>query len=335
MVKEDLEKLIDKYLAGTTTPAENSLIDKFFDAQEKKQTLQHYRLSEEMWASIQASVKEKTPFTDRKPVPAARRFRFKRSLVGFSITIASVLGLVYMYQADVFNLSSVASAPVWITSQTPKGQKAIITLTDGSRVYLNSASSISYPETFNGNKREIKLSGEAFFEVTRDESKPFLVHTDNVTTQVLGTSFNIMAIAGQPINVSVATGRVQVEAKENNIENSKTDKVVIMPNQQAMYNATNNALTTSAVDISKVIAWKNNTLYFEDMALKDVAVQIERWYNVSIEFKTDAIRNCKINGTFKELSLLDVLKSIQYMHGVDYKIENQNKVILYGKGCNN
>jgi hypothetical protein len=110
----------------------------------------------------------------------------------------------YLLGKDLFGSSKETK---FITSSTPRGQKSLITLPDGSRVFLNSESSISYPEFFSKDKREISLTGEAFFDVTRDENRPCIIHSGNVVTKVLGTSFNIQAFDGKDILVTVATGK--------------------------------------------------------------------------------------------------------------------------------
>ena len=333
MTREEFNKLIDKYLSGKASPEEERLIDDFFSVQERKQTLQHYRLSEEMWASIEKHIKPLPGSTsvnsETSPSGRDKKFLIRKILVPliFSITLG-VAGAV-LYLNDGFTRNT--SMP-WVTSESPKGQKSIITLADGSSIYLNSASSISYPETFEADKREIWLSGEAFFEVTKDEKRPFIVRSGNLVTRVLGTSFNVQAFEGQDIHVTVATGKVQVETKKDP-ESKDVDYVILVSNQQAVYNP-QTGLVTKTVDINQFLAWKNHTLYFDNNTLEEVATRLERWYNVSIEFENEKIKYCRINGQYKDMNLNSVLKSIQYMYQIDYKFSNQNNIKLYGKGCN-
>ncbi len=332
MTREELNKLIDKYLSSQASPEEARLIDDFFDAQERKQTLPHYRLSEEMWTSIEEKIQTTPDFTigksEKRISVGGKEFPIRKILVPLIFIVTLGIAGVVSYLNDGFTSNT---SKAWVTSESPKGQKSIITLADGSSVYLNSASSISYPETFEADKREIMLSGEAFFEVTRDEKRPFIVRSGNLITRVLGTSFNVQAFEGQNIRVTVATGKVQVETKKDP-KSKDVDYVILVTNQQAIYDA-QAGLLTKTVDIDQFLAWKNHILYFDSNTLEEVATRLERWYNVSIEFENEKIKYCRINGQYKDMNLNSVLKSIQYMYQIDYKFSNQNNIKLYGKGC--
>jgi transmembrane sensor len=220
-----------------------------------------------------------------------------------------------------------------LSSTTSRGQKLIITMNDGSRVYLNSSSMLSYPATFPSDEREVYLEGEAFFEVVKNENRPFLIHSGNITTTVLGTSFNVNGFDANNISVSVATGKVQVNIDDASGDTTNpSNSAVLLPNQQAIYHK-QNGLTIASIDIESFIAWKNNTLRFEDMSLQEVAVVLERWYNVTIEFDDLGIKKCRINGQYKDQTLKSVLESIQYMYKINYAFSEGNKLRLYGKGC--
>lgn len=329
MTSEDFDKLIDKYVSGKASPDEERLIDEFFSSQQKKLDLQHYKLSDSMWRSIEDRIQEETSGKVHFSSSAETRKKYSK------VILASLAVLIFIGAAGWY-LSGKGLFGSWdetkfITSSSPRGQKSLITLPDGSRVFLNSESSISYPEFFSEDKREINLIGEAFFDVTRDENRPCIIHSGNVTIKVLGTSFNIQAFEGKDVHVTVATGKVQVDAKSKQT-NRPENQVVLTPNQQAVYNDQNGFVTTE-VNAEQFTAWKTNTLFFADTPLQDAAAILERWYNVTIEFENDKIRQCRINGQYKDQTLTGVLTSIQYMYKIDYKLTNENKIILYGKGC--
>lgn len=325
MTKEEFSRIIDRYLAGEATLAERNLVDDFFNAQEPKKLLENATLSDEMWRAVEARLHKAG-----SPAVNVRR-RNKRAYVVVSTVIVLLLsaGLFYYYQRQADNVS-----PTMITRASAYGQKLIVTLTDSSKVYLNSGSSISYPPVFAPGVREVVLNGEAFFEVKRDTSRPFIVRSGNVTTKVLGTSFNVQAFAGQPISVTVATGKVQVEALHPSKESDDKvveERVILRPLEQATLH--DDGLITTEVDTAKFLAWKNNILRFDDASIADVAHELERWYNIQIAIENDRILNCRINGQFKDQSLVSVLKSIHYMYNIDFKYTNQTQIILYGKGC--
>jgi transmembrane sensor len=327
MTSDEFNALIDRYLAGRASPEETQLIDQFFNSQERRQTLPHYKLSDEMWSAIEPSIR-------RKHVPAAdvraNDWTVKRSSVRRILMPVLVCLMVVMIGYLHSVLSSDPSVH-WVTSETTPGQKSLITLADGSLVFLNSATSITYPATFDAGKREIRLTGEAFFQIARDVERPFVVRTGNVITTVLGTSFNIEAFEGQPKIVSVATGKVQVELKENSADTS-LKPLVLKPNEEAIYRP-GAGINMRSTNPERFLAWKTQTLYFENNTLAEVASKLERWYNSTVEFENESITKCRINGRYKEMDLQSVLESIQYMYEIDYKFINQNHVVLYGKGC--
>jgi len=328
MTREEFNKLIDLYLSGQASPAEEKLINDFFDAQENKQTFSHYKLSEEMWASIEQSMRSRDQLAAGKQQRVsnnARSFATRKVLIPLFVILA--IGAGFYFQAT---MSANSSRP-WVTSESPKGQKSLIALADGSRVFLNSASSISYPETFDPTTREVKLIGEAFFEIARDEKKPFIVRSGDVVTRVLGTSFNIEAFEGESTRITVATGKVQVEVRPDSASNHP-NRVKLIPGEQVVYH-NKQVLISRSVDMEQVLAWKNQTLYFDNTTLEEVAEDLERWYNATIEFDNERIKNCRINGQYKEMDLRSVLESIRYMYPVTYKFSDQNHVVLYGKGC--
>lgn len=330
MTREEFDDLIEKYLSGQASPEEEKRIDDFFQVQERKQTLEHYKLSDEMWSAIHRKVRESKPVFSTDTEMVESRSFLRRMLI--PISVAASLLLIGLVGYRLFFGSDQSSVPM-LEARTEKGQKAIITLSDHSVVYLNSESTIRYPETFEEGKREVILTGEAFFEVAPDKTKPFLVHTGAVTTQVLGTSFNINTFSPSDIRVTVASGKVKVSTETGSGTDTASNAVILLPNQQAIYNAHRRELKTAEVDIDRFIAWKNNSLYFDDTSLDEAAVQLGRWYDVTIVFENDRIRNCRINGKFKDATLSTVLESIRYMYPVEYKFISHNKVLLYGEGC--
>jgi transmembrane sensor len=324
MTQEEFRKLIEKYIAGTASPLEERIIDDFFRSQERKSKAPRDGLSEEMWANIETQIRN--PHGPSPLTPGRRRIWVK------SVLVSLVLVMLCLSTWYLFAYGWLAT-PDLITSTASRGQKSIITLSDGTRVYLNSSSSISYPVTFSGNEREVWLENEAFFEVARDEKRPFRIHSGNITTKVLGTSFNVNAFDKNNISVSVATGKVQVDIDEDTQSGTGNSvSVVLIPNQQAFYNS-QRGLSTRSINIEEFIAWKNNTIFFDDASLQEVADILERWYNVTIQFENPDIAKCHVNGKYKTPTLRSVLESIQYMYGIKYEFKGENKIIFYGKGC--
>lgn len=202
-------------------------------------------------------------------------------------------------------------------------EQVSIKLSDGSIVQLNSKASLKYPETFKGFKREVYLTGEAFFEIEKDSLRPFIIHTGEFSTHVLGTSFNVNA-TGDNVIVSVATGKVRVMQGNNTHE--------LLPNEKVKYSRVSHTMLKVQADLDKELAWKNHTLILEDILLADAAKKIEQQYGVTIHFKNENIRQCRITGKYKNEPIENVLRAISYSTGIQYSIAGQT-ITLYGKGC--
>lgn len=222
------------------------------------------------------------------------------------------------------------------TKSNPAGKKSIVHLPDGSTVWLNSNSKVSYQTSFSEDKREIWLEGEAFFDVSRDEDRPFLVHTGSVTTQVLGTSFNINSFDTEDdIAVTVLTGKVQVTASDST-GGFQTQQATLIPGEQASFSKTDKSISVGNVDASQAILWKEKTLLFDKEPFSKVITKLERWYGVDIENLTESTNSCIVQGKYSNENLENVLTSLQYALGFEYKMDSQNKkIILQGGNCQN
>lgn len=319
MTNEEFNRIVDRYMSGQATESERKLIEAFFEAQERKQRDPDPDISGAMWQNIEASLE----------APAVNRHRWRNLfIIASSLIVVCLLGYVgyHEYAGNMREL---------ITKTAPFGRKSMMTLSDGSKVFLNAGSSISFPRTFDNSIREVTLEGEAFFEVTPNPQQPFVVRTGEVVTRVLGTSFNVMAFDDNDISITVATGRVQVfqYLERTGFLSEPSEYIVLDPSQQATYQ--DHRFLVSKVDVKKSIAWRDNTLRFDETPMSVVAATLERWYDVKIAFDNADIVNCRINGKFKDQRLEEVLKSIRYMYNIEYEIRNPNQIILYGKGCKN
>ena len=225
-----------------------------------------------------------------------------------------------------FNTETGDRKPVYVVKQVLPGQKSTFRLSDGSTIRLNAGSSLRYPEVFSGNERRVVLSGEAFFDVASDENKPFVVISKGLVTTVLGTSFNIRSYGeNEKAAVIVASGKVKVE---NNVGGT----VILLPEEQATFNRETKRITKSAVNLERMLAWKDNTLWFENDPLVEVAEQLEKWYDVTISFKDKSVKNCLLTGKFRNENLTNVLKAIKISTGISYE-RNNKQIIISGNGC--
>jgi len=211
-----------------------------------------------------------------------------------------------------------------ITEQvTTSGQKLTVTLSDGSVVKLNSNTILRYPKSFEADSREVYLTGEAFFDVKKDSLRPFRIHTGELTTQVLGTSFNVKHLQ-DVVTVCVATGKVSVS---NGIFAEQ-----LLPSEKADYSRTTKKIIKAVTNLDNELAWKENIIVFDDTSLNDAALTLEAWYGVKVIFDNDALKHCVITGKFDAMALEKVLHAISFSTGMQFSVTD-NVVRLSGSGC--
>jgi|WetSurMetagenome_2_1015567.scaffolds.fasta_scaffold42798_3 transmembrane sensor len=208
------------------------------------------------------------------------------------------------------------------TLTTPRGNKFMLVLSDGTRVFMNAGSTLQYPEIFNGPERIVKLTGEAYFEVAHNKKSPFKVQVGDQIVEDIGTSFNISAYEDESfISVTLVEGSVKIEKNKN--------QVVISPGQNALTSESNNAISVKSADLESDLAWRSDLFHFENVQLSEVLKQIARWYNLEIEYK-GSIPTKTINGEIYRnvngAQILTILKNL----GVNFKLDG-NKLIIENK----
>jgi len=200
-----------------------------------------------------------------------------------------------------------------------------VTLSEGSEISLNKNSTLSYPETFDSDKRKVILHGEAFFSITPDKQHPFVVETNNTLVTVLGTSFNILE-TDSSTTVTVSTGRVEVFAK------NKNSKTIITAGQFCTVLTSQETIIHGSNKNSNVLSWKTNILTFDGENLDDVIKTISKQFDTKIELDNNAIRNCQLTATFNNKSLQTIIKALEKTFNL--KMEHADDTIfLTGNGC--
>lgn len=205
------------------------------------------------------------------------------------------------------------------TLTTPRGGQYRIVLADGTKVWLNAGSSLIYPATFTGKQRTVKLEGEAYFEVARNDLQPFVVESGDQGIQVLGTQFNVNAYADQQAKVTTLVEGGIVVYNE-----SSDTAIKIEPNQQATNDG--NKFTVLPVDVEDYIAWKDNYFQFSGTELPDAIKQLERWYDLDVDYST--IPEWKIFARIsRDKKLSEILYMIEETSGNKFKIEGRRLTI--------
>jgi transmembrane sensor len=221
-----------------------------------------------------------------------------------------------------------AGAGVKAIAKEAKDVRRVVHLADGSTVLLNKNSRLEYPSAFVGESREVKLTGEAYFDITHMTGRPFLVHTGKLTTRVLGTSFNIRAYpADRAIAITVTSGKVQVLKGDASMG-------LLTENQQIRYDKGVDSLIRMKVDVKSSIAWKPEEVNFDDITMEEAARRIGDWFGVTVGFVNPAVKQCRVTATFyKEDELEEILTVICTVNQSTFTIQDK-KVLIDGRGCN-
>ena len=239
--------------------------------------------------------------------------------------------LVYEYalRTDV----TVEAESTQVVKTNVKGRKSTIHLSDGSVIYLNSESSISYPQKFSDSLRIVELKGEAFFEVKHHENKPFIVKAGDLDIKVLGTSFNVRTFEGMnEMVVSLATGKVEIKRSQEKGSVFAEESVILFPGQRIDYHK-ENQFFSSVYKFDPVLefGWKDGILAFENASVEEVVQILERWYNVDIQLLNYPEDAWQYKARHDNESLELVLKSIAYNEGIDFEIDGNKVLINLGK----
>ncbi len=321
------EALVRKYIANTITEPEMNILYGIFNNPAEEEHLKS--ILEKVWTDMpdtQLRIEHKNLLYSGITTSLAQHEKSEQRYAFIYWRIAAVILMLIVTSVLLFRNSIqelIFQTPV-TEIYNPPGKRSKIKLPDGTTVWLNADSKISYPEKFNSNSRQVSLSGEAFFDVVRDEHVPFIVTTGELQTTVLGTSFNVQNYHGESFSMTVASGNVQVK--------SNAATVLVHANQQTTYQHSIGFSAPIAVNAANVTAWTHGTLSFDNKTFEEVAHMLERWYNVKITFTNNDLKKCILVGEHTNQSLHAVLNTLQFMLGFQYEDHNGN-IIIRGAGC--
>lgn len=229
--------------------------------------------------------------------------------------------LVYDVSGSADNNTSVIT-PEFNTITTPRGGQYQVVLADGTRIWLNAASSLKFPQAFTGKERLVELTGEAYFEVAKNKNHPFVVQANGTRVQVLGTHFNVNAYTdNDKLTTTLLEGSVQMS--------SNNATVMLQPGQQGVAMIGGATIKVGPADIQQVMAWKNGFFIFRDLNITEVMKQVARWYDIDVEYQDEDVKINEFGGTiskYKNINeLLDVMVLTRSIH---YKIEGRRVIIM-------
>lgn len=235
------------------------------------------------------------------------------------ILILFCMGIIYQLIISPNSTPEASSHNVtMIKRANPAGKKSILTLSDGSKIFLNSGSEISYTSGFNDSLRLVRLVGEAYFEVQK-ENRPFVVETGNTKITVLGTSFNVNQKQNGTLKVALVSGKVHINDQEGNHMQLKPSEMLVRDMDGAFHKTGFDPLT--------ITGWKDKILVFKECSFSEVKEKVENWFGVELILQGKINTNMTYSGTYKEESLENVLRGMFLTSGLAYKIENKKVTI--------
>lgn len=207
------------------------------------------------------------------------------------------------------------------TLTTPRGGEYQVILPDGTKVWLNAASSLTYPEQFTGNERRVKLTGEAYFEVAKNKDKPFYVMMNDVQVRVLGTHFNISAYGDDDaITTTLLEGSVQI-SKNNSVS-------LLKPGQQAVVGNSADAIVISDANIEDAMAWKNGLFIFNDDNITGIMKKISRWYDVDVNYAAD-LNDETFGGSYhRSKNINELLQYLEMIGKIHFKVQGRRITVM-------
>lgn len=332
-----------KLLSGEATKEEKMEMMEWANASEENKKL--LKLSELAWKEIKTKVKvdqsdaifegiqnsiENKPKSNtwREISGNSNEFRWRR--VGVMAAVVAMLfaiSIVFFSQMETTE-NKIEISEQWVHKVNAKGEKLKVFLSDGTVVWLNGESSLSFRKPFSAKKRHVVLNGEAYFDVAHDPQNPFSVKTGNITTTALGTSFNIKAYKGEDfIDVDLETGKVLVSLSEPNNQS----QVFIEPGERIRFNKMDSKMVVSKFNALHELCWKDGVLSFENAQFEEIIKKLSRWYGVEFKIENGEKNTQEWNYTarFNNDYLSNILVGMSFTKKFDFNINNEIVTITF------
>lgn len=333
----DIE-LLSKYLTGECSKAEKLSVDRWLSESVKNQDYLNslnelWELSsknyppntlfntEVDWAVLKNRMDDEGIIENIKTTASRSKFSLNSTWsvvirVAAIFLLAGLFGL-YTFKSIYVPVKEVQSTALKEISMS-KGKRGGVTLSDGTKVYLNADSRISIPPVFSEDSREVYLEGEAYFDVAKNPNKPFIINTNGAIIQVLGTSFVVKNYSDDKTVQTVVESGVVSFRRSNSKAN---DGVILTKGKLARLDLSNSRMITENVDnIDFYLSWKRGELKFDYTAMSEVAKQLERRYDITVVFDSDSIKNMHLTAELRSKSMDNVIRTIATSLGLKYKI---------------
>lgn len=280
---------------------------------------------------IQSDREKQKDFIKNTGTDKSRKlFQYLKYAALIIVTVGSGYLLTLISKKDTNSILAHADVKTEESHQTLRGQKLALTLLDGTKVWLNSNSHLTYSTDFNeGEYREVFLDGEGLFDVAHNPEKPFIVRTSRLDIHVLGTSFNVKSYSDDAtIETTLIRGKVSI----NKILDNGDGSLLLKPNQRAIFEKQTNTLNVEQVVAVNASLWRDNRLVFDETPLSEVIKQLERRFNTHFIIEDKSSLSCKLTADIDIESLEDVMSLLTLTHKIDYTI-TKDTVLIKGNFC--
>lgn len=343
MRQEEFQKILKKHKKGLCTPEEEAFIEKWFQSMGSSEDpslpeSEKTEIKKRSWTRVQDHIVH-SKVKDTEQITQQRTQRINPGTVwaiaaAISIVMVSAVFLIVRRQPGNVQAVALQVAEKNISNHT-EGVMEVL-LNDGSHVFLKPKSRISFREPFNHSQRLVALEGEAFFKVSRDTLRPFLVNTNEVITKVLGTSFTVSAFPDEDnITVSVVTGKVSVTTKKGkHAASGSLEETILTPNQKIIYNKNKNVVSRAIVSqpVPILPAEVVKRMHFEAAPISKIFEGLEQVYGVDIEFDEHVFSSCILTTSIAEGSIYNRLDMICKAIDAHYVLR-ENQIVITGAGC--
>ena len=327
MSPQEIDKILQRYLNNESTPEEQELVERWFDTiGEEKQELDpatRQAIQQRLWSSLKVA----------KPKRYTVAY-FARMAAAVLLLAVSTFYIYRQFTPSIPPEQTIADAASTTEVIASGDTEKRVELCDGSVVTLKPRSELRFPSVF-GNQREVSLSGEALFEVARNVNHPFLVHANEVTTRVLGTSFLIKAYAlEQDITVTVKTGKVSVYTEQASHQTDHRQEIILTPNQQIVYHRNENQTVKMLVNNPQVITPQSGQkTSYTNVAVPEIFRALEERYGIPIQFDAGVLSGCTITyADLTEEGLYEQIEIICNALGARYK-KSESYIVIEAEGC--
>ncbi|MCX6222882.1 MAG: DUF4974 domain-containing protein [Bacteroidia bacterium] len=329
-----LDELLPGYLSGELSDEDRASMDQWRAASPENEV--HFQNSLKAWESI-SLLNEMEQFNSFEALKKINTRILNPETTRWWIYIqraAAILLLpllIYSGYVSVRNTLLKKQQIEHVVMQTISSRQGMVThfeLADGTKVWLNSGSKLQFPTLFTEDLREVKLSGEAFFEVTKNEKQPFQVNVKDLNIEVLGTSFNVVSYDDEQMSeVVLVEGKVKLSAEKDQVK-----KVLgtMNPGQRVVYKEENQKVEVEEVTVDKYIAWRDGNLIFRDDKMEEVVKRLSRWFNAEIFINDPEIKSYIYKATFRNENLLQVLNLLKISAPIDFRI-TERKALKNGE----